>query len=564
MVHNLVKRIRGRPVETASSPPAEPVPRRSLGRISLLKQMLLAILVAGLVPLILISYSALVGYTTASQKATASAVELLDDKSLEALQTEAIQTAADVARFLEARVDDTLAATLIPRTPEAFLAFYHMHESDIRYPTGSEAAMEERRERLPLYREMAFIDRSGRERLRIVDGQILRAEQLRDVSDPANTTYKTETYFAETRSLPAREVFVSPVTAWHTSAAEQPAGAAAAPSEMLEGAKYGRYEAVVRFGTPIYDVRGDFDGMVLLSLDHRHIIEYVIHVQPAAEQSWTLYPDYRSGNYAFLFDQEGYTVAHPLLSRMRGLDANGHLVPDMAAGMTPEEQQRHPFNSRYAAWSDANLPKIYEAVLRNENGFAITVNRAGARKASTYAPIPFAHGAYRQTGYFGGIVIGANVEEFHKAATVIRENIQNEQRRQESNMLSIAVGGVALLAAVATFISRSITRPMHHLADAARAMEQGELDSSSLDAVLRRRIQDEVTKLAHVFKRMAEQVQLREHNLKQQIVHLRIQIDEQKQQQDTSEITETSYFQDLAKRAETMRKQFEEPESSGE
>ena len=66
-----------------------------------------------------------------------------------------------------------------------------------------------------------------------------------------------------------------------------------------------------------------------------------------------------------------------------------------------------------------------------------------------------------------------------------------------------------------------------------------------------------MTKLAQVFKQMAEQVQLREHKLKEQISKLQIQIDEKRQQQEVDEITETDYFQNLKQRAKTLRNKAE-------
>ena len=544
-----------------ASPPAQPAAPRRAGRISLLGQILLATLVAGLLPLALISYSALTGYTAASQKATDSAVQLLDDQALQELQTRATQTADTIARFLEARVDDTRSLTLIPPTPEAFLAFNRMHGREIRYPVGSAEAPQEQRQRIPMYRELAYLDAGGHELLRIVDGQLVPADQLRDVSLAANTTYQTEDYVAQIRALPPGEVYVSPVMAWHTASAQQPAGlpAGAAADDSL---RYRQYQGVVRFGAGVYTGAGELAGMVLLSLDHRHLMEYTTHIQPVAADAWTLYPAYASGNYAFMFDQDGYTIAHPLLSRIRGLDDSGRLVGYMRQDMTAAELARHPFNLRYAAWSDPNWPTIFAAVAQGQPGFAITINRAGARKASAYAPIRFGHGAYRSSGIFGGVVIGANVDEFHKSATVIRTTIQGEQSRQRANMLWILIGGIALLVGAAVLISASILRPVRHLTSAARAMEQGEFDVSALDRLLSRRIQDEVTQLTQVFKRMAEQVSLRERNLRQQIVDLSIRIDEKKKQEHVAEITESSYFLDLQQRVATMRAKYRDQDIS--
>jgi hypothetical protein len=52
----------------------------------LLAQILAAALVAGLLPLLLITYSALAGYNRTGQEATDAGVQLLDDTSFQALR----------------------------------------------------------------------------------------------------------------------------------------------------------------------------------------------------------------------------------------------------------------------------------------------------------------------------------------------------------------------------------------------------------------------------------------------------------------------------------------------
>jgi hypothetical protein len=52
---------------------------------------------------------------------------------------------------------------------------------------------------------------------------------------------------------------------------------------------------------------------------------------------------------------------------------------------------------------------------------------------------------------------------------------------------------------------------------------------------------------------MARQVYEREQQLKKQLSLLRIEIDESKKQEDVAEITETEYFQDLQKKARSLR-----------
>jgi CRP-like cAMP-binding protein len=59
-------------------------------------------------------------------------------------------------------------------------------------------------------------------------------------------------------------------------------------------------------------------------------------------------------------------------------------------------------------------------------------------------------------------------------------------------------------------------------------------------------------------KSMVQAVQQREERLRQEVIQLRIQIDETKRKKQVAEITETDYFRKLAERAESMRKRFDE------
>jgi HAMP domain-containing protein len=531
-------------------------PNRSdrLLHISLFWQFLLEILVASAIPILLIGYFAHQRFIMEGRQAEAAAVKELDVQATTYLQVRATHTANAIAHFLAGQVHATLAATSVPRTPEAYLALLRDNQGELWYPSGTRAAPREHRERVPLHREIAYIDARGREQVRILDGRVLPPTELRDVSDPANTTYRSETYFADTRALPPGEVYVSHVTAWYTPGAV-PSGISPAPEQEVDGAGYGRYEAILRFATPVVNAAGAFDGIVMLTLDYRHVMEDVIHIQPdSTPRQWIVYPDYDSGNYASMFDDEGYLIAHPRLARIRGLDRNGELVPYMTGDMSREEQQKHPLNMKYSAFADPHLLKTYEAVMRGEEGFMVVRNTAGVRRATAYAAIPFAHGVYRKTGIFGGIEVGANLTEFHKPANSVRTRLEAGTQRLQQELVWAGVLAIALGAGMALLVARHITRPLLQLTAAARLMEQGEMDSAALNRLTRRRVSDEVTKLAQVFRQMAEQVQMHLRNLKDQIVELHIKIDEQKKQQQVAEITESDYFQDLRVRAKTLRR----------
>lgn len=87
---------------------------------------------------------------------------------------------------------------------------------------------------------------------------------------------------------------------------------------------------------------------------------------------------------------------------------------------------------------------------------------------------------------------------------------------------------------------------------AAAAVEAGQFKMDSLDSVAART--DALGQLGRVFQRMAQEVYAREQSLKQQVLELRIQIDEAKRERDVAEITETEYFQQLRDKASKLRK----------
>ena len=94
-------------------------------------------------------------------------------------------------------------------------------------------------------------------------------------------------------------------------------------------------------------------------------------------------------------------------------------------------------------------------------------------------------------------------------------------------------------------------RDVAHVTDAAAAVEAGQFGAERLAEVVAR--PDELGRLARVFQRMAHEIFAREQQLKQQIHALRIEVDQAKKARQVSEITDTDYFQELQKKARTLR-----------
>jgi len=84
---------------------------------------------------------------------------------------------------------------------------------------------------------------------------------------------------------------------------------------------------------------------------------------------------------------------------------------------------------------------------------------------------------------------------------------------------------------------------VNQITAAAAAVDEGTFTPASLDPVTQRR--DQLGQLARMFQLMAAHVAQRERHLQAQLRELTIEIDQAKRQQQVSQITQSSYFQEL-------------------
>ena len=123
------------------------------------------------------------------------------------------------------------------------------------------------------------------------------------MSIPENTTFKSETYFKQTKSGDP-DIYVSHLTGWYISRHEQ-----------LEQGK--TYTGVIRFCKKLKDDRGNFDGICMLALDHRQLMDFMC---AESDDKISLIEKYKTGNYNYIIDDEGWIITHPKLWDIRGLD----------------------------------------------------------------------------------------------------------------------------------------------------------------------------------------------------------------------------------------------------
>jgi len=300
---------------------------------------------------------------------------------------------------------------------------------------------------------------------------------------------------------------------------------AASTEEAIEGATY---EGVVRFARPVFNIEGQLQGVVVLSLDHRHLMEFTQHIAPTDER-FVIFPSYQSGNYAFMFDNEGWIITHPKFWDIRGLDKDGHLVPPYTKDSSPESiaSGTIPYNLSEAAFIHPNYPEVHQAALGGRSGVIDVTNVGGSRKIMAFAPIFYDSGAYAETGVFGGITIGAEVKQFHNLSESTSANIRNLYKSFLTGAW-VLIGMTALLIVfVAYRLSQNITAPLSTLIDGTQKMARGKLGTQvQISSPV------EVAELATAFNTMARQLNERRERLLTTLTVLRRSRKEIKQERD--------------------------------
>ena len=479
--------------------------------MTLLKKILASMLLISLFPLIASAVILALNLGNVRDKLAGKIAAAADLQASESLRLRAEQLAGNISDFLKECEGDLQLLAVIPHSPLTLSTFYDTRKGMVWYRRGPAGSPQEVREWVPRYSSLSIIGRDGQEIFAIRDGRTVSRDKLQNVSIPANTEYRSEDYFQRVSRLKQGEIYVSHLTGFHLSSTEQLAGAT-----DPEHAFGKTYTGVVRFGAPLHDARGRFSGMVLLSLDHRHLMEFSQHILPGKNAD-TVFPSYKSGNYAFIFDDEGWIITHPKFWDIRGLDAAGKLVPPYTAQSTPADVAvgRIPYNLDHAGFIHPNYPRVAALVREKKSGYVDVTNVGGAQKVMAFAPILYESGDYRRHGIFGAVTIGFQTDQFHELA---REGVLliNRQLREHVVASSLFVALTSLLVFFcAWFLSRGVTRSLGLLTEGARRVAEGTVGSRVTITS-----NDELGELADNFNKMAAELELRKNNLLQTLDEL--------------------------------------------
>ena len=368
-------------------------------------------------------------------------VNVLDTKSQEDIKARAVNTANEVARFLTETKKDLQVATILPSTETVYKQFV----SENKKPVWIKRDGKPQQILIPLYSEMALTDKNGNEKIKIVDGQAVPANKLVNVSNPANTTYKTEDYFAKAKGLNKGDVYVSPVTGLYVDKAAFDKGQ--------------RFSGYVRFATPIFNKDG-FAGIITLALDYRHLAEFTDQLVPTQAEK-VFETDAATGNYAYMVDNRGYVVSHPADYHIVGLKPDGTTVPTLSADNAKELASKgaEALNMFQLGFLDHNIFNISKEATAGKTG-VLMYKYAGITKFVAYAPIKFYASNLPEPAGFGWVGLGLDVEKYNHEAMKVAKEIEKEAKAWTATVIFILIAAMVLLFFIMLLLVRGISRSL--------------------------------------------------------------------------------------------------------
>lgn len=418
-----------------------------------------------------------------------------------------------------------------------------------------------------LFVEMTYVDLNGQEKIKLTQGN-LTEKSLKNVVDRNNTFVKAETYFAELKKLKPGEIYVSDVIGAYVPtqaigpylpAALEKAGKPFTPEESAyagtENPVGKRFRGIVRWAMPVLR-NGQIAGYVTLALDHDHIRQFSDRLMPT-EERYTPIADAIKGNYAFIWDYKSRSISHPRdyfivgYDPQTGLPATPWMDEDLYNEWQASGKPSHEFLAETPAFRDQNLKRKpakalvkagtvaldcrylnfspqcdgWNAVTEHGGSGSFVIFFSGLWKLTTAAAIPYYTGQYGKTPQgFGFVTIGANVDEFHKAATETADKINTlvaekdrtfkAQRGEmlddiQKSLTSTAIGlwgstlvMVILVIAIAVWMANLMTGRITQMIDGIRAFQSGDLQRRLATGSA-----DEMGQLASSFNAMADSVE---------------------------------------------------------
>ncbi len=332
--------------------------------------------------------------------------------------------AEGLAFFLDYRVEETLDVAGFDYS-DAEIAekyiydFYVRHESKIWFNLGSDNSPIGQKKTVPLYDSIVFIDSEGKEVIKYDENGF--SEDLRDVSIVENTEFKSEIYFENAKNMKEGEVFIGKVLTWYTDFDEVfDESSPEIKKDRIYEEVVGRdimKSGIIRFSSPVYD-NDVFKGVVVLSLDYRHLQELFKHFQPASDDP-VISATYAK-NYLLVFDSNGNTIFHPKPDNVLGYLDDGQL----AGFNEPGSVRKGTIFNLYKYQGSFAYSEMAEQVLEGKKSFVSSATDLGGRtKVTLSVPVLYSNPKtnYRDIGVFAGIMMSIQLDSEETPLTINTE-----------------------------------------------------------------------------------------------------------------------------------------------
>ncbi|WP_026734753.1 sensor histidine kinase [Fischerella sp. PCC 9605] len=263
---------------------------------------------------------------------------------------------------------------------------------------------------------------------------------------------------------------------------------------------------------PVRSPKGEIVGVAVLKI--------------RGEDIWAIVNALQVGSlsYAFLIDQHGVIISHPDQS----------LLYHSLNPLPPETLKQVVTDRRYGLdeIKSLNIPELELMVKAKEPGHSgYHFPSEQMSRIVGFAPLQVQPW-----------VLGVSQPKTEFKAPLNRLIWQH-------GSIVVMVGGITAI--IALLLARSISRPIRALTAVAQTLEQGNFNSEPLLELPSRN--DDMGQLVGVFLHMSDKVRDREQKLKQQVIELKIEIDETKRAREFAEITDNEHFQELQRKIQKLR-----------
>jgi len=517
----------------------------------LLLRILVALLIVSVGPIFIIRSFTQRSYEATRAEVVTQSQKSLDEKALQGLESRSIALAKNVADFLTERENDL--RFLASQTPDAaiYLNFASAQNGNL-WTVTSEGT--EKHFTMPIYQEIVFVGLDGKEQIKVSNlckeypfqCSMVEDGALTDVSRPANTLYRSETYVADSARLKTGEVYIGKPVGFHL-----PPEVAYASAQYRSGE---RYRGVLRMTAPVYQ-DGQRIGTLVLAIEMLHLIEFTAHVAPSnpAPQAEI---DARVADFSYMVSPEGWAISQPRHFNIYGVDETGQPVK----GINESDLYR-PGNLTQMGFIDPAFPELVQRNQKGENGmlWAKPKTEDNKERALIYATIPYFSGQYDTPAGFGLVVLSTDGGALHIDAEVLSKQFDNQLQDLSQLSFQLITATLVVVLILAVLLARTIVSPILRLTNTARIIEAGHWDKVNIPELEKSGGGAEVGQLARVFASMAKQIHARETELRKQVEGLRIVIDEAKRKRSVEEITDSEFFQGLTRRAAEMRQHRDTP-----